>query len=532
MPTMAPVVRQLVEHPLLLLFILLAVGTAVGRLSVRGLSLGPAAVLFAALGFSAWDERMAVPEIVGTFGLAVFAYTVGITAGPSFFASLRSSTGAVTMVVGTLVGLGGLTYLLGHFLGLDRGTVAGLFAGANTNTPALAAATVELGGSPEPTIGYSLAYVGGVIVMLLAAAYALRLGELHPTADDHAVPPALSNATIQIDRDGLPPASELTDTPDGPVIFSRYQTDGVVGLAVAGTVLRPGDRVLVIGTEKSIAHVVRRLGHISPIALNMERNEFDFRRIVLSRGELYGRTIADLHLWHRFGARATRVRRADQDLLATDDFVLQAGDRIRVAAPSDQMGEVARFLGDSEHGTSDINPLGLAIGMAIGLAIGIIAIPIPGLGDLTLGQAAGPIIAGLCLGYLGRTGPVVWTLPHQASETLTQLGVLLFLAYAGGRAGSQVVDALSTPLGLKLVVAGLVVTLAHAVAVVLIARKALHVSGPRTAGILAGSQTQPALLAYANEATTFDRRVALGYAMVYPVAMVAKIMIAQVLAML
>lgn len=527
---MGVVVRQLVEHPLLLLFLLLAVGTAAGRLSVRGLSLGPAAVLFAALAFSAWDAGMAVPESIGTFGLAVFAYAVGITAGPSFFASLRTSTGAVGMVVATLAGLGALTYGLGRLLGFDQGTVAGLFAGANTNTPALAAATVELGGSPAPTIGYSIAYIGGVVVMLLAAAYALRTGDEHPTTD--TPPAALSNATVQVDRDGLPPVSELHRTPDGPVIFSRYETGGVVGLAVAGTLLRPGDRVLVIGTEQAIGHVVRRLGRIAPIALNMERNEFDFRRIVLSRGELFGRTIADLHLWHRFGARATRVRRADQDLLATDEFVLQAGDRIRVAAPSDQMGAVARFLGDSEHGTSDINPLGLAIGMAIGLAVGLIAIPIPGLGDLTLGQAAGPIVAGLVLGYLGRTGPIVWTLPHQASETLTQLGALLFLAYAGGRAGSQVVNAIRTPLGLKLVAAGLVITLAHAVAVLLIARRALGVSGPRTAGILAGSQTQPALLAYANEATTFDRRVALGYAMVYPVAMVAKILIAQVLVLL
>lgn len=525
-------ISVLVDQPLLLLFCVLAIGTAVGLVRVRGISLGPAAVLFAALVFSAIDERLATPEAIGTFGLALFAYAVGVTAGPSFFAGFRAGRSTIALVAGTLTVIGVFTWAIGWWLGFDAGTTAGLFTGANTNTPGLAAATVELNGAPEATIGFSLTYVGGVVIMLAAAAWALRSGEQHPTRDDRATPPGLSSATIAVTATDLPALRELGDTPAGRVLFSRYETGGVVGLAVDDTVLRPGDRVLVIGPVRAVAHMVTRLGHPSAVALEMERSEFDFRRIVLSRGELFGRTVADLHLWQRFGARATRVRRADQDFLATEDFILQAGDRIRVAAPSERMGEVARFLGDSEHGTSDINPLGLAIGLALGLAVGAIPIPIPALGDLSLGQAAGPLLVGLVLGHLSRTGPVVWTLPHQASETVTQLGILLFLAYAGGRAGSHVVSALQDPLGLKLIAAGAVVTLVHAAAITLIARRVLKLAGPRTAGVIAGSQTQPALLAYANEATTFDPRVALGYAMVYPVAMVTKIIIAQVLATL
>ncbi len=525
-------ISVLVDQPLLLLFCVLAIGTAVGLVRVRGISLGPAAVLFTALTFSAIDERLATPEAIGTFGLAMFAYAVGVTAGPSFFAGFREGRRAIGLVAATLTVVGAFTWALGRWLGFDAGTTAGLFAGANTNTPGLAAATVELNGAPEPTIGYSLTYVGGVVIMLLAAAWALRSGEQNPTRDDRATPPGLSSATIEVTVADLPPLRDLGETPDGRVLFSRYETGGIVGLAVDDTVLRPGDRVLAIGPVRAIAQMVLRLGHLSTIALQMERNEFDFRRIVLSSGELFGRTVDDLHLWQRFGARATRVRRADQDFLATEDFVLQAGDRIRVAAPSERMGEVARFLGDSEHGTSDINPLGLAIGMALGLAIGAIPIPIPALGDLSLGQAAGPLLVGLVLGHFSRTGPVVWTMPHQASETVTQLGILLFLAYAGGRAGSQVMGALQSPLGVKLVGAGALVTLVHAAAIMLIARRVLKLAGPRTAGVIAGSQTQPALLAYANEASTFDPRVALGYALVYPVAMVVKIIIAQVLATL
>lgn len=523
----------LVERPVLLLFVLLAVGTAFGKIRVKGVAVGPAAVLFCALAFSAADKELALPEVIGTFGLAVFAYTVGVTAGPSFFASLRAGARPVGLVFTTLLACGVVTLALGTLLGFTAGTTAGLYAGAGTNTPGLAAAVVRLGGSPDPTVGYSITYVGGVVIMLVAAAWSLRQGATRPTADDAAKPTDIRNATIKVTHDNVMEVRELTYTPHGRVIFSRYQdAEGTIKMTDGSTVLRPGDRVLAIGPEAALRHVTKQLGRRSKMALHLERTDLDYRRIVLSRKALFGRTVKELGVWERFGARPTRVRRADQDFLATDDFVLQAGDRIRVAAPRDRMADVATYLGDSEHGTSDINPLGLAVGLAIGLLFGAIPFAIPGLGHLELGSAAGPLIVGLVLGRIGRSGPVVWTLPHQASETLTQLGLLLFLAYAGGRAGSQFLEALRSPLGLKLVLAGVLVTALHAGVLAIVGRRVLQAAGPRLAGIMAGSQTQPAVLAYANEATKFDQRVALGYALVYPVAMVTKILISQLLTMI
>ncbi|MFN8195815.1 MAG: TrkA C-terminal domain-containing protein [Nocardioidaceae bacterium] len=526
-------VDVLVENPLLLLFVVLGVGTAIGNLRWRGLGLGPAAVLFVALALSATDERLALPEVLGSFGLAVFAYAVGVTAGPSFFSSLRTGAGPVGTVFVTLVGVGALTWVIARVLGFDKGTAAGLFAGANTNTPGLAAALVRLDGAPEPTVAYSLTYIGGVLVMLAASAFVLRRAVGHPTADDAVAPPAVVNATIKVTHDNALAVHELTYTPHGRVVFSRLQTaDGATRMADGATVLQPGDRVLAIGPDDAVRHLTKQLGRRSKIQLEQDRSELDFRRVFLSQRRFYGRTIADLDLWEKLGARATRVRRGDQDFLATDDFVLQAGDRIRVAAPRAQMPKVAAYLGDSEHGGSDINPLGLALGLAAGLAVGIIPIMVPGLGTFSLGSAAGPLIVGLVLGRLARTGPVVWTLPHQAAETLTQIGLLLFLAYAGGRSGSAFVDAVKSPVGLKIVLAGLLVTLVHAVALVVVGRRVLQTAGPRIAGIIAGSQTQPAVLAYANESSGFDQKVALGYALVYPVAMVTKILVAQLLTMI
>ena len=508
--------------------IMLAIGTAVGQIRVRGTSIGPAAVLFTALAFSAWHKDLALPEVVGTFGLALFAYSVGLVAGPSFFSSLRYGARPVLMVFGTLVGLGALAALLGRIFGFDAGTVAGLYAGANTNTPALAAAIERLNGAPEPTVAYSMSYVLGVAFLLAAAAWGIRKPSTE--ASDEAGPEPIVNATIKVTHENVLTVSELTFTPYGRVLFSRHQVgDGEIDMSRGDTVLRPGDRVLAVGPERAVEHAIKQLGRRSGLRLDEERHDVDFRRIVLSEKRFFGRTVADLNLWGKFEARPTRVRRADHDFLATDGFILQAGDRIRVAAPRERMSDVARYLGDSEHGSADINPLGLALGLAIGLALGALPILVPGLGTMTLGSAAGPLVVGLVLGRLQRSGRVVWTLPHQAAEVLTQLGLLLFLAYAGGRAGSAFLAAVQTPLGLKIIAAGAVVSAAHAAALLLISRKFLGVGGPRLAGFISGSQTQPAILAFANSTSRFDERVALGYALVYPVAMVTKIVVAQVL---
>ena len=523
----------LADNPILLLSVLLALGSMLGALSWRRFSLGPAAVLFLALAFSAYDERLKLPAIIGTLGLVLFAYTIGVTAGPSFFASLRSGSRAIVGVAVLLVVAAGLTVLVGHLLGLSGPVLSGVYAGALTNTPALAASLEQLN-SQQPIVGYSVTYLGGVLGMLIAAGLAVKVAPPKGVVDPSTTPQRLERGTVRIDVDDLPGLEELAARYDHHVVFSRLMTGDEPGHP--GRLDRPehethprrGDILTVIGDADTVAQVIADLGHPSTVTLVVDRSTLDFRRIAVSNRRVAGRSLGELDLADRFGATATRVRRGDIDLLATDDLVLALGDRVRVVAPPATLAEVAGFLGDSERGATDINPVGLFLGLGLGVLVGMLALPLPGGTKISLGVAGGPLLVGLIVGRLQRTGPVLWSLPHSVSSTLGQFGMLCFLATAGSSAGAALADALGSDLGPRLLAAGAAVTVITA-AGLLVGARVMRTFGATLAGVVAGTQTQPAVLAYANDVTAADPRVNLGYALVYPVAMIVKVVLAPLI---
>jgi putative transport protein len=526
------------DNPLVLLFCLVGIGSALGSVRLLGFSLGPAAVLFVALAASAYDERLKLPPIVGQVGLALFAYSIGVAAGPSFFATVRRGGRALAVVIGLLAGAAVLTLGVGYLLGLRGPVLSGVYAGSLTNTPALAASLEQLK-SAAPTVGYSVTYLFGVLGMLVAAALTVRtVVSDEPTSasiETEDEVPHLEQRTVRVDVPGLPSLVSLAERYDHKVVFSRVMHGDAPGhpgeLDVASGQLTPavGDILTVVGEADVIDRVVRDLGHPSTVPLVLDRSQLDFRRIMVSNRAVAGRSLEQLGLARRFGATATRVRRGDVDLLATDDLVLQLGDRVRVVAHRDQMGQVAAFLGDSERGASDLNPVGLGLGLALGLLAGLISVPMPNGGTFALGIAGGPLVVGLVLGRVQRTGKILWTIPYQASTAVNQLGMLLFLAYAGSNAGHALAKALGTNEGPRLLAAGVVVTALTAAGMLLAGPRLAAVAGPRLAGQVSGLATKPAVLAYANERSDADPRVNLGYALVYPVAMIVKVILAPII---
>jgi putative transport protein len=525
------------EQPLLLLTVILALGGAIGAIKIKSFALGPAAVLFTALAFSAYDERLKLPVILGTFGLALFAYVIGVGAGPSFFAALKTGGRALGVVVGALLVGAVVTVAGAHALGLEGPILSGIYAGALTNTPALAAAT-EAWTSDLPTVGYSVTYLFGVLGMLFAAMIALRSkapkAALAPVTED-APPPKLDGTTVRIETPGLPDLGTLSEQYEHHIVFSRIMRGdepghpGIVDIATDDALPLPGDILTVIGDQETVDRFVAAVGHPSSVALTLDRSQVDYRRVTVSNSTVAGTSLYDLRLQRRFGAVATRVRRGDVDLLATDDLTLQVGDRVRIVAPRDRMEAVARFLGDSEKGASAYSITSLSLGLALGVLLGELQFPLPAGGHFALGLAGGPLLVGLIVGRLGRSGRVLWTLPHTVASTLSQLGMMLFLAYAGSNAGSALADALGSPTGPRLLAVGALVTVVTAATVLLGGRWLAGTYGPRAGGILAGTQTQPAVLAYANEQSKSDARVNLGYALVYPAAMIVKVIVAPLL---
>jgi len=284
----------------------------------------------------------------------------------------------------------------------------------------------------------------------------------------------------------------------------------------------------VVGTQAEIDRVVARLGAVADERIDLDRRAFDLRRIFVSNPEVAGRPLRELDVPHRLGAVVTRVRRGDVDLLPSDDMRLEIGDRGRVLAPVRDLPAVAAYFGDSYRAASEVDILTFALGLALGLGLGMVPIPLPGGVTVSLGFAGGPLVVALVAGTLDRTGGLVWNLPFSASVAIRQIGLILFLAGIGTRAGSGFLATFAGWHGLVLLAAGAAITFATALAALAVAHRVLGIPMSLAMGMVAGIHTQPAVLGYALERTR-NEIPSLGYAATYPAATLAKLVLVQLL---
>ena len=527
---MHQVFEILSEQPVLFLFILIGIGMAFGHVKIKGISLGAAAVLFFAIALAAWaqsyDIELRVTPQLGTLGLTLFTFAIGINSGASFFHNLKTAVGPILTMV-AFYGIAAAAGLyIGKAMGMDVPLIAGTFAGSVTNTPALAAAGEASGDPARATVGYSIAYLFGVIGMLAASMAALHYGR-----NDKDAPSPLSNRTIRVERDDHPFVGDIYEKLGEKVSFSRLRRGetGPITRPQMSDTLDPGDLVTVVGPRELVARAATELGHASSHSLMQDRSYLDFRRVTISNPKIAGRTVASLGLAKEFSATISRVRRGDVDMVAEPGLVLQEGDRVRVVAPTSKMTEITKFFGDSSRGLTDLNPIALGIGMALGIAIGELPILTPSGEYFSIGSAAGTLIVGLIFGRIGRIGSIATALPFTTCQVMAELGLLIFLAQAGAKAGGQILEAFTSGDWIRIFALGVIMTSIMAIGLYCTMRWVFKMGGTKLAGLLGGAQTQPAVLAFANGRTNADPRVALGYALVYPVAMVGKIVVAQIL---
>lgn len=519
------VLDVLASSPLLSIVVVMALGTAVGAVPLGPIRFGPAGALFVGLAVGAADERLGEGlGLVQTLGLALFVYTVGLAAGSTFFRDLRRQLPLMGVGVAVLLVVAAAAVGTARLVGLGGPLLAGAYTGGLTSTPALAAAQVA-SGDDEPAVGYALGYPVGVTVAILAVAAVVGRRWPAPRDPAPAAGVGLEAVTAEVRR-----TTRLADVPgyaDQDVRMSYLSRDGRVRVVNPADELRPGDRVVVVGPAPRVATAVDHLGVLVETHLADDRTSVDHRRFVVSDRQVAGRTLAELDLPGRFEGVVTRVRRGDLDLLARDDLTLELGDRVLAVVPRERLGEVSAFFGDSEQSVSEIDPVSTGIGLAAGLLVGLVALPLPGGGAVALGSAAGPLLVGMALGRVERSGRFLWTMPRSANLTIRQIGLLLFLSAVGLSSGRAFAERAFTPTGGAVVLtATLVVALACGLFV--LGARLVGVSGPRTAGALAGLVGQPAVLAYASARVT-DERVDGGYAALFALGILVKILVVQVL---
>ena len=531
----------LVENQLFTLLLIMTIGLLVGRIQIGGFRLGVAAVLFVGLGLATIEPDIALPAIVFIMGLSLFVYTIGLEAGPDFFSSMRT-TGlrlnalAIGMIVATMaVGVGLL-----KFLGIDAASGAGVFTGAMTNTPAMAAVVdtlTNMASTPEevvaaesmPVVAYSLTYPLGVLGVILSVAVlskVFRIDNDQEARDAGVAIQQLVTRRIEVTRRDLPTVTSLPHSLELDVIVSRIEHRGTLYIPEPGDTALVGDIISVVGTEEEVQRAEELIGEGLPGDPTHD-DGLDFRRIFVSSPEMVGVPLAQLRS-RLDGMLVTRVRRGDADMVATPDTVLQLGDRVRVVADHEHIDIATKLFGDSYKGISDFNLLPLLAGLALGVIVGMIPIPLPGGTALKLGNAGGPLLVALILGAKGRTGPIVWQVPYGANLALRQFGITVFLAGIGTTAGAGFGKALQDPASLTIIGTGAVLTFLVSLLTLIVGHKLMKIPFGQVSGMIAGMQTHPAVLSYVSDQTK-NELPSMGYTTVYPLSMVTKIICAQVL---
>jgi len=514
------------QQPMMALFLTIAIGYLAGEINIKGFSLGVGAVLFIALAMGWFAPKSAPAPMVGTLGLALFLYGVGVQYGKQFFIGLTSQNGQranLMALIGVLMA-GAVSLLCAKFLGVKLGYALGLFAGSGTSTPTLQAAIATLG-NDDPAVGYSVSYpfgVAGPILLLYIAFMALKPKIEAPSGGAlDMLEIALRNPELS----GKNLGEVMALLPAG-VQIAALRREGRNEAASPNFVVAENDVVLVVGSSKeALAQAGKSLGEAAPGRLVKDRRDLDYLRVFASRPVVVGRTLGDLELPGQKAAIVVQVRRGDTDIQPRPDLVLEFGDRVGVLAHRDDFPALRKFFGDSIKGTAEFSYISIGLGMALGFLVGAIQIPLPGIGKIAVGLS-GVLIVALIVGNLRRTGSMNWTIPLSANLVLRNLGLTLFLAQVGMSSGPKFA-ATVTETGFLMLGLGALVLLALVIPILILGLFVYKMPYDEVAGIVAGACGNPAILAYSNRLAPTDRPD-IGYAMIFPGMTIIKILFVDI----
>lgn len=544
-----------VAHVVALYAIVIAIGVYLGKIKLGGISLGVTFVLFAGIvaGHIHFTAPTTILNFCQDFGLILFVFMIGLQVGPGFFESFKKDGITMNVLAAVLIMLNIGVMFACYYLFFDTSDkqnlpmMIGTMYGAVTNTPGLGAASEALGTvfsqdeTPQIASGYACAYPLGVVGIILATIAVRFLSRCNlkkeeeqlkaeeadnPNEKPHTLHLRVSN--IYLDGRNL---MQIHDFLNRDFVCSRYLHDGVVSIPNRNTIFKVGDELMIVCAEVDVEPIKAFIGPEVDTEWNVEyeKQPMVSRRIVVTKPSMNGKTLGKMHFSSLYGVNVTRITRHGIDLFAGSNHHFHIGDRVLVIGPEDNVRRVADMMGDEVKRLNAPNIATIFIGILVGIIFGSLPIAIPGMPvPMKLGLAGGPLIIAILIGRFGYRIKLVTYTTTSANMMLREIGLVLFLASVGIKAGEGFWNTVVAGDGLKFVYTGLLITVIPIFIIGTIAKRVYKYNYFTVMGLLAGSYTDPPALAYANQVCTSEAP-GVGYSTVYPLSMFLRILMAQIL---
>ncbi len=550
-----------VAHTVLLYAVVISLGIALGRIKVFGVSLGVTFVLFAGIlaGHFGFTGSPIVLNFVQDFGLILFVYCIGLQVGPGFFECLKSTGIELNLMAVAIIALNvvccvGLYFLLfwdgGAIAGENARGLAmmvGVMCGATTNTPSLGAATeacYQIFGGKAPALasGYACAYplaVVGIIVATIALRFLCRVSlrkeqeQLEQEQAENANVKPYS-MTLEVANTALVGRTllQVSQFLGRDFVVSRILSDGHVSIPNRATVFHVDDKIYVVCAEGDAEAIEAFIGPKCEVDWEEQDVPLVSRRVLVTKPNMNGKTLGSLHVSSVYGVNVTRIRRSGMNLYANRHLRLQVGDSLLVVGREDAVERVTNIMGNSVKSLDHPNLSAIFVGIIVGVVFGSLPIAIPGVPTpVKLGLAGGPLIVSILVGRFGYRAKLVAFTTASANLMLREIGLVLFLASVGIKAGATFVDTVKGGDGITYIWAGFLITVIPILLVGMVARLRYKVNYYTLMGLIAGTYTDPPALAFASQAAG-NEAPAVGYSTVYPLSMFLRIVVAQVIVLL
>ncbi len=545
--------KESIAQTILLYSFVIAIGVVLGKLKIFKISLGITFVLFTgiAVGHYGFTVNHQVLDFAKDFGLILFVFSVGLQVGPGFFSSFRKGGLTLNLLAMAIVFLGAVTAVFLHFItGVSMPVMVGILSGAVTNTPGLGAAQQALkeviqnnpgAEIPDISLGYAVAYPFGVLGIIITMLFIRKATRTKIDSEiklynelqnpDEAMPEKISIVVTNPRIIGKK-VQDLKYLMKHDTVVSRIYHDGEVSGANSESVFYEGDIVLLVAQKGDIAGLIKLFGKKSELDLAAQPGKLMSKQVLVTHVAVSGKSLESLKLRPRFGINITRIYRAGIELVASPKLKLSLGDKITIVGEETSIESVARVLGNSLKRLNEPNLFPIFIGILLGVLLGSIPIAIPGIPTpIKLGLAGGPLIVAILLSKYGyKLSLASYTTPS-ANLMLREVGIVLFLASVGIKAGEKFIPTLVSGDGFLWMGYGALITLLPLVIIGLFTKLVLKRSFFEVSGLLAGSMTDPPALAFANSIAQCEAP-AVAYATIYPLVMFLRIVTAQMLVML